>query len=83
METLKVLGAATYLYALTGLHLEMTGEEQEEYATMLLWLQNQVEMGDPNPKIVERSRAWLNNFIAIRREEQRLRAKPGKIEVPW
>ena len=33
--------------------LDLNGNEQEEYSTMLLWLQNQVEAGEPNEKIVK------------------------------
>ena len=33
--------------------LNLDGDEQEEYSTMLLWLQNQVETGEPSEAIVE------------------------------
>jgi len=33
-------------------HLNLDGDEQEEYSTMLLCLQNQIEGGTPNPKTV-------------------------------
>ena len=36
--------------ALPNLNLE--GDDQEEYSTMLLWLQNQLETGEPSAKIV-------------------------------
>jgi len=42
---------------LPGLNLD--GDEQEEYSTMLLWLQNQVEGGTPNPTFVDRCLRWL------------------------
>ena len=32
--------------------LNLDGDEQEEYSTMLLWLQNQVETGEPSERIV-------------------------------
>jgi len=42
---------------LPGLNLD--GDEQEEYSTMLLWLQNQVEGGTPHPTFVDRCLTWL------------------------
>ena len=33
--------------------LNLDGDEQEEYSTMLLWLQNQVETGEPSEAIVK------------------------------
>jgi len=33
-------------------NLNLDGEELEEYSTMLLWLQNQVETGEPSERIV-------------------------------
>ena len=39
--------------------LNLTGEEQEEYSTMLLWLQNQMETGEPNPGIVNECLAYF------------------------
>ena len=32
--------------------LNLNGDDLEEYSTMLLWLQNQVEGGTPNEKFV-------------------------------
>jgi len=37
---------------------------KEEYSTMLLWLQNQVEGGTPNPTYVDRCLDWLEKFPA-------------------
>jgi hypothetical protein len=42
--------------------LNLDGDEQEEYSTMLLWLQNQVETGDPSEKIVNRCIAYFQRF---------------------
>ena len=38
----------------------LDGEQQEEYSTMLLWLQDQVEGGTPNLTFVQRCLAWLD-----------------------
>jgi hypothetical protein len=40
--------------------LDLNGEEQEEYSTMLLWLQNQVEGGTPRESFVNQCLAWLD-----------------------
>jgi hypothetical protein len=42
--------------------LNMDGDEQEEYSTMLLRLQNQVELGEPDMAIVSDCLDWLNRF---------------------
>lgn len=41
--------------------LNLDGDEQEEYSTTLLWLQNQVEGGTPNPTFVYRCLTWLEH----------------------
>jgi len=40
-------------------NLNMDGEEQEEYSTMLLWLQNQLETGEPSDRIVNECLAYF------------------------
>jgi len=42
--------------------MDLHGEEQEEYSTMLLWLQNQVETGEPCERIVVKCLAYLEQF---------------------
>lgn len=42
--------------------LDLGGDEQEEYSTMLLWLQNQVEGGTPNETFVNQCLNWLERF---------------------
>ena len=39
--------------------LNLGGDEQEEYSTMLLWLQNQVETGEPSEAIVTECLAYF------------------------
>jgi hypothetical protein len=39
--------------------LNLSGDEQEEYSTMLLWLQNQVETGEPSEAIVNECLAYF------------------------
>ena len=39
--------------------LNLYGDDLEEYRTMLLWLQNQVEGGEPNEKTVNQCLEWL------------------------
>lgn len=40
-------------------NLNLDGDEQEEYSTMLLWLQNQVETGEPSEAIVNECLAYF------------------------
>lgn len=42
--------------------LNLDGDEQEEYSTMLLRLQNQVETGEPSSAIVDRCLAYFKHF---------------------
>jgi hypothetical protein len=39
--------------------MNLSGDEQEEYSTMLLWLQNQVETGEPSEAIVNQCLAYF------------------------
>ena len=40
--------------------LNLTGDEPEEYSTMLLWLQNQVKTGEPAEWIVDECMKYFN-----------------------
>jgi hypothetical protein len=42
--------------------LNLDGDEQEEYSTMLLRLQNQVEGCEPNETFVDHCLDWLDRF---------------------
>lgn len=42
--------------------LNLDGEEQEEYSTMLLWLQNQVETGEPSERVVQQCLEYFGRF---------------------
>ena len=44
--------------------LDLDGDQLEEYSTVLLHLQNQVETGEPGHKIVEQCLAYLSRFSA-------------------
>ena len=44
--------------------LDLDGDQLEEYCTVLLHLQNQVEMGEPSHKIVDQCLAYLSRFSA-------------------
>jgi len=52
MPSLKELNALVEKLVLAIPALNLDGEELEEYSTMLLWLQNQVETGEPSERIV-------------------------------
>lgn len=41
---------------------KLNGDDKEEYSTMLLQLQNQVEGGTPNETYVDRCLAWLARY---------------------
>ena len=55
MPNILELGALVQRYAAALSKLNLDGDEQEEYSTMLLWLQNQVETGEPSERIVQQS----------------------------
>jgi hypothetical protein len=42
--------------------LDLDGDQLEEYSTVLLSLQNQVETGEPSQKIVNQCLAYLANL---------------------
>ncbi len=52
MPSLKELNALVEKLVSAIPALNLDGEELEEYSTMLLWLQNQVETGEPSERIV-------------------------------
>lgn len=60
MQSLVDLHLLVDKYATLLPELELDGDEQEEYSTMLLWLQNQVEGGTPNPTFIDQCLAWLD-----------------------
>jgi hypothetical protein len=62
MRTLADLTALVEKYAAAIPDLNLDGDELEEYSTMLLWLQNQVETGDPSQTIVTQSLAYFARF---------------------
>ena len=45
--------------------LNLEGDEQEEFSTMLLWLQNQVEMGEPSERIVRQCLEYFGRFESL------------------
>ena len=42
--------------------LNLDGDKQEEYSTMLLWLQNQVETGEPSERVVRQCLEYFGRF---------------------
>lgn len=49
-----------YIAAISALNLD--GDDLEEYSTVLLRLQNQVETGEPSERIVKECLAFLEQF---------------------
>ncbi|WP_348261320.1 hypothetical protein P8935_16120 [Telmatobacter sp. DSM 110680] len=62
MQTLTVLTALVEKYAAGIANLNLDGDELEEYSTVLLRLQNQVETGEPSERIVKECLAYLERF---------------------
>ena len=62
MPTLTDLTALVEQYAAAIPNLNLDGDEQEEYSTMLLWLQNQVEAGEPSSQIAQQCLAYFARF---------------------
>jgi hypothetical protein len=62
MPTLNDLSALVERLAAVIPFLGLNGDEQEEYSTMLLWLQNQVETGEPSERIVRKCIAYFERF---------------------
>lgn len=59
MQTVSDLSALVDKLAAAIPALNLDGDELEEYSTMLLWLQNQVETGEPSEKIVNECLAYF------------------------
>jgi hypothetical protein len=62
MPTLTDLSTLVERLAREISNLNLDGDEQEEYSTMLLWLQNQVEAGEPSSQIVQKCLAYFARF---------------------
>ena len=62
MQTLTDLTALVEKYAAGIEDLNLDGDELEEYSTVLLRLQNQVETGEPSERIVKECLAYLERF---------------------
>ena len=62
MQSLLDLYLVVDRFAIQLPKLNLDGEDQEEYSTVLLQLQNQVEGGTPNPKVVEKCLSSLEQF---------------------
>ncbi|UWZ85164.1 hypothetical protein [Occallatibacter riparius] len=62
MPTLTDLDALVAQYAAAIPDLNLEADEQEEYSTMLLWLQNTVETGEPNRGIVEKCLTYFERY---------------------
>lgn len=64
MHTVPDLSALVDKFAALLPELDLDGDEQEEYSTMLLRLQNQVETGEPIEWIVQECLNYLNGVAA-------------------
>lgn len=64
MQTLTDLTALVEKYASGIEDLNLDGDELEEYSTVLLRLQNQVETGEPSERIVNECLAYLERFAS-------------------
>jgi len=62
MHTLADLNALVEKFAAAIPNLNLDGDEQEEYSTMLLWLQNQIETGEPSEAIVNECLDWFRRW---------------------
>ena len=62
MPTLTDLNALVEKFAAAIPNLNLDGDEQEEYSTMLLWLQNQIETGEPSEAIVNECLDWFRRW---------------------
>jgi hypothetical protein len=62
MQSLLYLHLLVDKYAAVLPNLNLDGDDQEEYSTVLLWLQNQVEGGTPNQTYVDQCLDWLDRF---------------------
>jgi hypothetical protein len=66
MQSLLDLNLLVDRYAALLPDLDLDGDEQEEYSTMLLRLQNQVETGKPSEWIVNECLEWLMRFTTTK-----------------
>jgi hypothetical protein len=64
MQSLYTLYMLVDKYATEIEKLNLDGDQLEEYSTVLLHLQNQVETGEPSHKIVNQCLAYLCKFSA-------------------
>jgi hypothetical protein len=62
MQSLQELNLIVDKFAAALPFLGLDGDEQEEYSTMLLRLQNQVETGEPSEWIVNECLKYLERF---------------------
>ena len=62
MHTLTDLTALVEKYAAAIPDLNLDGDELEEYSTMLLWLQNQLETGEPSERVLTECLAYFARF---------------------
>jgi hypothetical protein len=77
MQSLLDLDLLVDKYAAALPDMNLDGDEQEEYSTMLLWLQNQVEGGTPKQTFVDQCLDWLDRFTE--RASLPLQREPGLI----
>jgi hypothetical protein len=64
MQSIYGLYVLVDKYATAIEKLNLGGDELEEYSTVLLRLQNQVETGEPSDRIVNECIDWLSRFTA-------------------
>jgi len=62
MQSILDLQALVEKYAAALPDLNLEDDDQEEYSTMLLWLQNQIETGEPSEKIVKQCLDYFAGF---------------------
>jgi hypothetical protein len=65
MPTLTDLTVLVAKFAAAIPHLNLDGDVQEEYSTMLLCLQNQVETAEPSERIVNECLAYFKRFESL------------------
>lgn len=65
MPSLLELNALVQRFAAAIPDLNLPGDELEDYSTVLLWLQNQVETGEPNEAIVNICMNYFKRFVSL------------------
>lgn len=65
MQSIYGLNALVDKYATAIEKLNLEGDQLEEYSTVLLHLQNQIETGEPSDKIVNECIEWLRHFTML------------------